>query len=211
MPLTPAFNGTCNTTLSRLYRRAYYASVAYSDYNTRILHRLGSLGFTNTTLVAVFGDRGWQLGEHDTWPKTANFELGVHVPLIIRAPWKPKSAGQRTGVLAELGGLYTTLSALAGLADPVSAGGMLNGTSLEPALDEADEADGGRRQQVGAELKDAAYSQFAKRNLADVHPEFQRNDHAGGLLSARAVVEIRGVVHVRCREHAPGYRRAARR
>jgi arylsulfatase A-like enzyme len=174
MPLKPAFNGTCNSTLSRLYRRAYYASVAYSDYNIgRVLDRLDSLGFFNTTMVVVFGDHGWQLGEHDIWSKMTNFELGVRVPLIIRAPWKPETAGQRTDVLAELVDLYPTLSALAGLPDPLSTGEMLNGTNLELLFGEAD---GARRQQLGAELKEAAYSQFAKRNLTDVHPEFHRNE-----------------------------------
>ena len=174
MPLIPAFNGTCNTTLSRLYRRAYYASVAYSDYNIgRVLHALDGLGFSNNTMVVVLADHGWQLGEHDTWSKMTNFELGVHVPLIIRVPWKSQSAGQRTDVLAELVDLYPTLSALAGLPDPLSVGEMLNGTSLEPVFDEADDA---RRQQVGASIKEAAYSQFAKRNLTDVHPEFSRNE-----------------------------------
>jgi iduronate 2-sulfatase len=174
MPLTPAFNGTCNATLSRLYRRAYYASVSYSDYNVgKVLHTLDSLGFSNNTMVVVFGDHGWQLGEHDIWAKMTNFELGVHVPLIIRAPWKLHSVGRRTDVLAELVDLYPTLSALAGLPDPRSAGEMLNGTSLEPVFDEPNDT---QRQHVGASIKEAAYSQFAKRNLTDVHPEFSRNE-----------------------------------
>ena len=50
---------------------------------------------------------------------------------------------------------------------------LLNGTSLEPVFNEPDDND---RQRVGAELKDAAFSQFAKKNLTDVHPEFTRNE-----------------------------------
>ena len=174
MALSPPFNGTCNHTLSRLYRRAYYASVAFSDYNIgKVLGALGSLGMYNSTLVVVFSDHGWQLGEHDTWSKMTNFELGVHVPLIIRAPWKVHSIGQRTNVLAELVDLYPTLSSLAGLPDPRSAGEALNGTTLEPVFDEPCDLS---RELVGAAIKNAAFSQFAKRNLTDVHPEFNRSE-----------------------------------
>ena len=107
------------------------------------------------------------------WSKMSNSELGVHVPLIIRAPWKMHSIGKRTNVLAELVDLYPTLSSLAGLPDPRSAGEMVNGTTLEPVFDEPDDLG---RERVGATIKDAAYSQFAKRNLTDVHPEFSRNE-----------------------------------
>jgi iduronate 2-sulfatase len=68
---TPAFNGTCNETRARLYRRAYDAAITYQDFNIgTVLAELDALGFTDTTLVIVFGDHGWQLGEHDTWAKS---------------------------------------------------------------------------------------------------------------------------------------------
>ena len=52
-----SFNGTCNATISRLYRRAYYAAVAYQDYNIgKVLAALEELGFYNTTVVSVNGD-----------------------------------------------------------------------------------------------------------------------------------------------------------
>lgn len=55
--LNIAFNGTCNATISRLYRRAYYAAVAYQDYNIgRILDTLDALGMGNTTVVSLHGD-----------------------------------------------------------------------------------------------------------------------------------------------------------
>ena len=45
---------------------------------------------------------GWQLGEHDSWHKFTNFELGTRVPLIMRAPWLTASIGKRTSLFAEL-------------------------------------------------------------------------------------------------------------
>ena len=47
-------------------------------------------------------DHGWQLGEHNSWHKFTNFELGTRVPLIIRAPWKTKSIGTNVKIFAEL-------------------------------------------------------------------------------------------------------------
>ena len=51
------FNGTCNATRSRLYRRAYYAAVAYQDYNVgMILEELETLKLAQDTLVVLLGD-----------------------------------------------------------------------------------------------------------------------------------------------------------
>eukprot|EP01052_Picozoa_sp_SAG31_P030114 SAG31_NODE_3060_length_4732_cov_2.919706_6_plen_213_part_00 len=86
-----------------------------------------------------------------------NFELGVHIPLIIRAPWIASSIGQETAVLAEMVDMLPTLAQLAGLPDPrkVSGSEGINGTSLVPALlDPANTTD----------MKPAAFSQFSKNN-----------------------------------------------
>ena len=59
MAETPAFNGTCNETRARLYRRAYDAAVTYQDYNIgMVLDELETLGLAAMTLVIVFGDHG---------------------------------------------------------------------------------------------------------------------------------------------------------
>jgi hypothetical protein len=165
----PAFNGTVNTTRLRVYRRSYYAAIAFQDYNIGvILDKLDALGHTNNTVVVLFGDHGYQLGEHDTWAKMTNFELGVHIPLMIRAPWMHNSVGKQTAVLAEMVDVYPTLAALAGLPDPTSVKGSegINGTSLAPVF--ADPA--------ATAVKSAAFSQFAKDNIGTgVNPKFARN------------------------------------
>lgn len=118
-PKYKAYNGTVNMTRLRVYRRAYYAAIAYTDYNIGvILNTLESLELDKSTVVVCFGDHGYQLGEHDTWAKMTNFELGVHIPLIIRAPWMRASLGRETAVLAEMVDIYPTLSALAGRRSP---------------------------------------------------------------------------------------------
>ena len=56
------FNGTCNETRSRNFRRGYYAAVAYTDYNIgKVLAKLDALGLAASTAVVVFGDHGWQV------------------------------------------------------------------------------------------------------------------------------------------------------
>ena len=113
-----------------------------------------------------------------------SFEMGVHVPLIIRAPFLPSSAGKRTDVLAELVDLYPTLAGLAGLPAPATLGEQVNGTSLAPLFHAPSGSDG--FVEGAAALKTAAFAQFAKtcagyadkcelRNLTYVGDQFQRS------------------------------------
>jgi iduronate 2-sulfatase len=129
------------------------------DYNIgQIVKKLDATGnLKMETAVVVFGDHGYQLGEHATWSKMTNFELGVHIPLIIRAPWIAGSVGQETAVLAEMVDMFPTLASLAGLPDPRKIPGSegINGTSLFPAL--MDPAN-------STHMKEAAFSQFSKNN-----------------------------------------------
>merc|ERR1712039_158234 len=87
------------------------------------LAELENLGHRDDTVVALIGDHGWQLGEHNIWGKHTNFELGTHVPLIFRAPGH---APKRIPALVESVDLYPTLAALAGLDAP----GDLDGEDL---------------------------------------------------------------------------------
>ena len=170
MTENPAFNGTVNMTRLGVWRRSYYAAISYTDYNIGvILDKLQALGMVDDTIVVNFGDHGYQLGEHDTWAKMTNFELGVHIPLIIRAPMLPGSVGKETAVLAEMVDIYPTLAELAGLPRPQMVPGSegINGTSLVPAI--ADPSN--------TSIKAAAFSQFAKDNVGtSVNCQFFRNE-----------------------------------
>merc|ERR1712070_1164535 len=111
------------------FRRAYYSAVSYTDSNIgQVLDALDDLDLTDDTAVALIGDHGWQLGENNLWRKMTNFELGVRVPLIFRAPWAHQG-GAKTPALAEAVDIFPTLVELAGLpAVPASEG--LQGLSL---------------------------------------------------------------------------------
>jgi len=115
------------------YRRWYYAAVTWADHSLgRALAKLEELGVANNTIVVFHSDHGYQLGELNQWSKKTDTELAVHVPLLIRVPWKQSSVGQRTAVKAELVDVYRTLADLAGL-DGVQ--DSVQGTSLAGAFD----------------------------------------------------------------------------
>ena len=87
------------------------------------------MGLEDDTIVVVWGDHGFALGEGDRWCKGTNFELDTRVPLIIRTP-QMQHPGESTEALTELVDLYPTLAELAGLKLPQ----QLDGRSLVPIL-----------------------------------------------------------------------------
>ena len=117
-------------------RRAYMAAVSWVDSQIgRVLDALDSMGLSNNTLVVLFGDHGFQLGEHDSWHKQTNWELAARVPMIIRAPWKPASQGKNSYALVESVDLYRTISELVGAPKP---GDDIEGTSFATLFDNPD-------------------------------------------------------------------------
>ena len=65
----------------------YYAAISYTDAQVGILlDTLDVLGLTKNTIVILWGDHGWHLGDHNLWCKHTNFEEATRTPLIISAP-----------------------------------------------------------------------------------------------------------------------------
>ncbi len=115
-------------------RRHYAACVSYADAQVgRVLHRLAALGLGDDTIVVLWGDHGWHLGEHAIWGKHALFEESLHSPLIIRYPDMAKP-GAATQAMVETLDIFPTLCDLAGLARPDS----VQGVSLRPILEAPD-------------------------------------------------------------------------
>lgn len=136
--------------LARKLIHGYYACVSYTDAMIgRVLDELDRLDLRKNTIVILWGDHGWKLGEHGMWCKHTNFELDTHAALIIRAPGM-KAAGQHTRNLVEFVDIYPTLCDLAGLEKPAH----LEGLSMAPLLDDPDQP-----------WKEAAYSQYPRGTL----------------------------------------------
>jgi len=73
----------------RMMRHGYYASTSYADKLTGdVLNELERLGLAENTIVVIWGDHGWHLGEHDFWGKHNTLNNAVRVPLIIKVPGK---------------------------------------------------------------------------------------------------------------------------
>jgi len=117
---------------ARNQRHAYFACVSYVDAQIgKVLDELRRLGLDRSTVVALWGDHGWHLGEHDMFGKCTNFEIATRSPLIVKVPEMPQPGKSADG-LAETVDLYPTLAELAGLAAPED----LAGRSLGPMLDD---------------------------------------------------------------------------
>jgi iduronate 2-sulfatase len=112
-------------------RRHYAACVSFADAQVgRILERLDALGLRESTIVVLWGDHGWHLGEHAIWGKHSLFEESLRSPLIVRHPGIPQP-GVGTEAVVETLDIFPTLADLAGLPKPEFA----QGVSLRPLLE----------------------------------------------------------------------------
>lgn len=100
----------------------YYACVSYIDAQIGlVLNELKRLNLDDDTIVILWGDHGWNLGDHKLWCKHINFETALRTPLIIKVPGKTK--GQKTDAITEYIDIYPTLAELAGLNIPATVEG----------------------------------------------------------------------------------------
>lgn len=108
----------------------YYACVSYTDAQIgKLLTALEELELDENTIVILWGDHGWNLGDHKMWCKHCNFESSLHVPMIVKAPGK--TYGQKTDAITEYVDIYPSLCDLAGLPIP----DHLNGESFVPLME----------------------------------------------------------------------------
>lgn len=105
--------GLLNDELTRELMHGYAACVSYSDAQVgRVLAELDRLGLRENTIVVLWGDHGYKLGDYGLWCKHTNLELDTRVPLIVTAPGFDK--GTRCSALVEIVDVFPTLAKLTG-------------------------------------------------------------------------------------------------
>ena len=103
---------------ARLLRRGYYAAVSFADAQLgRVLAELENQGLGKNTIIVLWGDHGWKLGELNMWTKFTNLESDTRVPFMLRVPGMT-DGGMRTSALVELIDIFPSLAELAGLEVP---------------------------------------------------------------------------------------------
>lgn len=144
--------GPIDDELSRTLLHGYLACVSYVDAQIgKAIQALEDAGVRDNTIIVVWGDHGWHLGEMGVWGKATNYEIATRVPLMI---WTPEilAKGKSTDALVELVDIYPTLCDLAGLKKP----DHLEGKSFAPLMKNPNQP-----------WKKAAFSQFPSPALRE--------------------------------------------
>lgn len=132
----------------RTLRQGYYASVSYVDKLIGdLVEHMKEIGIYDNTIIVVWGDHGYKLGDHNSWGKMTNYNIDLQVPIIIRYPNQPNSGGQSYGI-TELVDLFPTICDIAEIDIP----DYMQGQSLLPLMKNPEK-----------EWKKAAFSQFHRR------------------------------------------------
>jgi iduronate 2-sulfatase len=112
----PAGNAPLDDQLTRRLIHGYYAATSYMDAQLgKVMAALEETGLAKNTIVVLWGDHGWHLGDHGMWCKHTNYEEAARVPLLVAFPGR---TGTATSALVETVDIYPTLAALAGLPAP---------------------------------------------------------------------------------------------
>jgi iduronate 2-sulfatase len=111
-------------TYARQLREAYAASISYLDAQVgRVLQALDQTGLAKNTIVVIWSDHGFLLGEHAIWGKHCLYEQALRSPLIIRYPDLPQP-GKISNAIVETVDLFPTLAALCQLTPPADLDGL---------------------------------------------------------------------------------------
>jgi arylsulfatase A-like enzyme len=148
----PKGNAPISDQQARELIRGYYAATSYMDAQVgRVLAELDKLGLRDNTIIILWGDHGWHLGEQGMWCKHTNFENATRAAMMISVPDKilPQAKhGVKTDALVEYVDIYPTLCELAGL--ELTQG--LEGASFVPLISDPTRA-----------WKSAAFSQYPRQ------------------------------------------------
>ena len=111
----------------------YFAALSYMDAQMGlVLDEVKRLGLDKNTVIVLWGDHGYHLGDHGSWTKHTNYEQANRIPILISAPGVTR-AGSSSKSLVETVDIFPTVCDLAGLPNP-SGPQPIDGKSLVPIL-----------------------------------------------------------------------------
>lgn len=115
---------------SRHLRHAYYAALSYTDAQVgKVMDKLKELGLDENTIIVVWGDHGWHLGDHTIWGKHSTFDRALHSTFMVATP-NMEQAGVSTDALVATVDIYPSLCELVGIETPEG----VDGKSFVPIL-----------------------------------------------------------------------------
>lgn len=143
----PDLETVASEAYAKKIKHAYYAAASYSDAQVGlILDELKALDLEKNTIVIVWGDHGWHLGEQQIWGKHTLFENALTSALIIKIPGKEEKARLENSIVESVD-IYPTLLELTGIDTPYD----LDGESLVPLIE-----------QVATPIDQTAYGYFKR-------------------------------------------------
>ena len=149
----PQNNDDIDENLKRELIHGYYASTSFVDAQIgKVVDELDRLELADNTIVVLWGDHGFHLGDLGIWTKHTNYEQANRIPILIAAPGVTQS-NTSTKQLAESVDIFPTLAELAGLPAPHGPQ-PIDGVSLVPVLKNPD-----------ARVRDHAYHAYPKKKL----------------------------------------------
>lgn len=147
-------NGQLSAGKKQELRHGYYACVSYIDAQVgRLLDRLDELHLTESTVICLWGDHGFHLGEQGLWTKANNYDWSTRTPLILTVPGQ-SNPGLHSPALVELVDLYPTLADVCHLPPPSG----IEGVSLLPLLEDPERP-----------WKSAVFSQYPRNRVGARH------------------------------------------
>jgi arylsulfatase A-like enzyme len=176
---------------ARKIRHAYFAAVSYTDAQVgKVLDELERSGLAENTIVVIWGDHGWHLGDQRVWGKHTIFERALKSTLIVKLP-RSVHAGERINKVVSSVDIYPTVMELCGVEMPFKTDGTsMVGLINNPSLPSWEEASYGyftngitvrtgryrltkyfRKEQPTIELYDHQTDPFENINIAGNHPD----------------------------------------
>ena len=129
----PSLSEPVSDGYARKIMHAYYAAVSFVDAQIgKVLQALQDSGIAENTIVVVWGDHGWHLGDHRVWGKHTLSERALRSPLIIKVP-RTQNGGRTFTQVVSTVDIYPTLMDLCNISMEYTT----DGRSLSEVLNNA--------------------------------------------------------------------------